>query len=631
MAARLIFHMVLSVSLIFPVMAQNLSVADSLVMVYEQMDKEDTARFRLLTLIANNQTDPSKKLEYADLLINESREAQNVRFLHHGYLNQGQAYRLMGDFDVAIYALFKALDFAEKSDYTEGVAATNTALADVYSILGNHTNAVLYYKRAIEVLPGDVNAALRATILLNLGDEYFMSKTYDSALVCFEESRAIYEELGNNRSGLAYNLGNIGLVYAELGDLQNAEQNVSKSIRELERLGDHYGRAIFLSYMGDIYRKKGLLKEAKIFSDSSMAIAMEYGLKTEIRDNSLRLADIHAMSSDYQTAYKFHQQYVAFKDSIANEGIYNRIENLESAFELAKKQAEVDLLMERQRNQQIVITTAVIVAILLVVLVAVVFSYYRSKSKVNKLLQQQKQSLESLNQTKDKFFSIISHDLRGPISSFHGISRMIKFLVTTRDSEKLYELAEDIDHSVDRLSALLDNLLSWTLQQQGHFPNIPEKLSLNELADDLVQTMSNMARGKNIELAASIPPQLSLWADKNMTMTILRNLVNNALKYTPEGGRVNLTAFEKGPFAEITVTDTGVGIPGERLNGLFRLQDKKSTYGTAGEKGLGLGLRLVYEFVELNGGEIKVTSSQDNGTIFTVLLPLFESQRVEIS
>lgn len=606
--------------------AQNQTVADSLVLVYESLGENDTARFRLLALIANNQNDPRIKLKYADLLLAEANKSKDTRYMHHAYLNQGQAYRLTGDFDIAIYSLFKALNYAEKAQYTKGIAAANTALADVYSLLGNHTNSIIYYKKAIDWL-SDEDSALLANILLNMGDEYYVSGVYDSALVAFEESRNIYKKMGNDPSGLAYNLGNIGLVQAELGNLVQAENYIRESIIELEKLGDHYGSAIFLSYMAEIYQKDGLLRTAKMFADSSMSISTRYGLKAEIRDNSLRLADIYAMSSDYDLAYKYHQQYVALKDSISNDEIYTQIENLESAFELAKKQAEVDLLTIQQKNQRIIIITAIIIAAILTILALVTFSYYKSKARVNAVLESQKKSLETLNQTKDRFFSIISHDLRGPINSFHGVSNLIKFFVETKNPEELLEVADDIDQSVDRLTNLLDNLLSWAMQQQGHFPNVPEKLSLNEMSKELVETLDNMARGKQIELAARIDEQIYLWADRNTTMTILRNLVNNGLKFTEPGGKVGLTAIQEDGYALIRVYDTGVGMPTEKLKKLWGLPEQKSTYGTAGERGLGLGLQLVYEFIEMNQGKVEVESNEGIGSTFTVWLPLFEKMK----
>ncbi|MEQ9023456.1 MAG: HAMP domain-containing sensor histidine kinase, partial [Pseudomonadales bacterium] len=206
------------------------------------------------------------------------------------------------------------------------------------------------------------------------------------------------------------------------------------------------------------------------------------------------------------------------------------------------------------------------------------------------------------------FFSIISHDLRSPVAGFNGISQMIKMMVQTKQTDQLLEMTEHIDSSVDQLSKLLDNLLNWAMQQQGHVPNVPEKLSLKEMSEDLVKTLSTMAQGKSIELDADVPENLELWCDKNTTMTILRNLVSNALKFTPEGGKVGIRADEDGEMAKIEIYDTGVGMPQDKLKKLFQLQDKKSTYGTSGEKGLGLGLQLVHEFMEMNNGKIEVTS-----------------------
>lgn len=603
--------------------SQDQLVADSLIAVYRNLEEPDTSRFELLRLIANNQNDPRLKLEYASKLIEEAKRIKSLYYLHHGYLNEGQAYRLVGDFDIAIYSLFKALAIAEEDRNPQGIASANTALADVHSILGNHNNSIIYYQEAMKWL-SEKDSSLLAVILLNMGDEYYLSAMYDSALVSFEKSMAIYEALGSDPSGLAYNLGNIGLVQAELGNLQEAERKVAEAINSLEQLGDHYGSAIFLSYMAEIYKQKGLLKNAKVLADSSMSISKRYGLKAEIRDNSLRLADIYAMSSDYERAYKYHQQYVEIKDSISNDEILNQIENLESAFELAKKQSEVDLLTARQKNQQTIIITTIIIAVILTILAIVVLMYYRSKARTNAVLEEQKRKLEALNKTKDKFFSIISHDLRGPINSFHGVSNLIKFFVDAKDMDQLLEVADDVDQSVDRLTNLLDNLLNWAMQQQGHFPNVPEKIHLNEMACELVDTLENMARGKHIELDYRIDEEIYLWADRNTTMTILRNLVNNGLKFTMSGGKVGITAAPDGDYAAIKIYDTGLGMPKDKLKLLGHMRDVKSSYGTAGERGLGLGLQLVYEFVEMNNGRVEVESKEGIGTTFTVYLPLFD-------
>ena len=608
---------------LFRVPAQDQSLADSLIVVYNTLPPKDTIRFEVLKEIANNQNDPRLKLQFSSKLIEEAKKVKSLHYLHHGYLNEGQAYRLVGDFDIAIYSLFKALAIAEEDENIRGIASANTALADVHSILGNHNNSIIYYQEAMKWLTEE-DSSLLAIILLNMGDEYYLSAMYDSALVSFEKSMAIYEVLNNDPSGLAYNLGNIGLVQAEMGNLKEAESKVSQAIASLEVLEDHYGSAIFLSYMAEIYKEKGLLKEAKVLADSSMRISKKYGLKAEIRDNSLRLADIYAMSSDYELAYKYHQQYVELKDSLSNDEILNQIESLENAFELAKKQSEVDLLTARQKNQQTIIITGIIITVILTILAIVIFLYYQSKVRTNAVLEEQKKKLEALNQTKDKFFSIISHDLRGPINSFHGVSNLIKFFVEAKDMEQLLEVADDIDQSVDRLTNLLDNLLNWAMKQQGHFPNVPEKVHLNDLVCELVDTLENMARGKHIELDSRIDEEIYLWADKNTTMTILRNLVNNGLKFTMAGGKVGISAVPERDYAAITIYDTGLGMSEDKLEALGKMKELSSSYGTAGERGLGLGLQLVYEFVELNNGKIEVESNEGIGTTFTLYLPLFD-------
>lgn len=606
----------------FDAFSQNQSLGDSLVAVYESLDQDDTSRLRILTLIAANQNDPNKRLYYSEKLMDEASHAQNNLYLHQAYLHHGQASRLRGDFDVAIYSLFKSLDFAVAAKFRRGEAGALIALADSYSILGNHQSAVSYYRRGINTLQNS-DSALRANLLLNLGDEYYLSKMYDSALLYFNQSKNLYELIGNNRSGLAYNLGNIGLVYAEMGASDIAEQNIRLAIREFEKLGDHYAIAIFLNYMADIFQRNGLLQEAQVYADSSMHVSRRYGFKAEIRDNILRLSDIYASKSDFRTAYQFHKQYVNLKDSIANNEILTTIANLESSFELARKKAEVDLLTAEKRNQQIIITAIIIILIIITLLAIIIYGFYRDKNKINRMLEAQKLQLETLNQTKDKFFSIISHDLRGPVSAFHGISRSIKYAVNAKQTEQLNELAEDIDQSVDRLSSLLDNLLNWALQQQGQFPFIPEKVNLNEISSEILDTFLNMARAKHIQLKLAIEGEIYLWVDVNTTRTIIRNLLSNALKFTPEGGEVTLMAKKNGTFAEIEIRDTGVGIPSEKLGSIFVLQAKKSTFGTVGEKGLGLGLQLVHEFVQINKGTIQATSEVGKGSNFKVSLPIY--------
>ena len=185
-------------------------------------------------------------------------------------------------------------------------------------------------------------------------------------------------------------------------------------------------------------------------------------------------------------------------------------------------------------------------------------------------------------------------------------------------------MVNKMSESVDRLTKLLDTLLNWALQQRGHFPYVPERIGLDDLMEDVIDMFRDTAVSKNIKLEYAKEETHQLLVDRNTASTILRNLVNNAIKFTRFGGHVKISSSkdESGKFCKITVIDNGVGMDQDKIEGLFNLDETKSTKGTSGETGLGLGLQLVYEFVQLNKGKLEVKSKPDEGTTFTVYLPL---------
>lgn len=190
------------------------------------------------------------------------------------------------------------------------------------------------------------------------------------------------------------------------------------------------------------------------------------------------------------------------------------------------------------------------------------------------------------------------------------------------ETQELVRIAKIMDKSSLELSALLDNLLDWAMNQQGKFPYKPEQFSLTEICESNMSMMENLAFAKDINLDLSIDENISINADRNSVSTIIRNLLSNAIKFTPSGGKVKLSLESLGSDAIIEITDTGVGIPKDKMNNLFGFKGERSSWGTDGEKGVGLGLNLVHDFVLLNHGEIEVESEEDKGSMFTVTLPI---------
>jgi signal transduction histidine kinase len=237
-------------------------------------------------------------------------------------------------------------------------------------------------------------------------------------------------------------------------------------------------------------------------------------------------------------------------------------------------------------------------------------------------VEQRTLELKELNATKDKFFSIIAHDLKNPFNTLMGFTELLLDNLQDYSTEKLKEFI-GILHETSRHSyALLENLLEWARIQTGRLQMSLEIISLRDLAEENINLLVTNASKKGIVLINNIQPSIQAYADKNMVNTVIRNLASNAIKYTPEKGSITLESRIAGKLAEISITDTGVGIKPENLSKLFRIDVTYTTKGTAQETGTGLGLILCREFINKNGGEIKAESEFGSGSTFRFTLPL---------
>lgn len=614
--------------IITSVYSQNKQLSDSLKSEL-QVVKNDSLKKAILFQLSRDNPNPTEKLNYSNQLLELATE--NGDFLHQIRANQlkARAFKLLGNLNQALEASLKALEISSLNEIHDGISVSCNIVASIYRQQGDLKLAVQYYNRSIAINISAKDSLYLAADYNNLGEAYRIFDLMDSALINFNKSKVIYDRL-RIPIGVAYVKGNIGLVYAERGQNQLAEDNITEASNILQELGDRYPIAVYNTYMADIYNEKGDFNRALEYAQKSLVIGQEEGLKEQIRDASLKLSELYQSSGQFENAYKYQSQYIAYRDSINNEEIIRKMAEREIQYQVGQKQAELELVEARQqaeRERSYLIGGALLAVLILIGIIAYI-QYKSSKQRkaTNIQLAAQKQELEQLNQTKDRFFSIISHDLRGPVNAFAGISKLIKMYLRKGKVEEINDMAEDIDESAGRLSSLLDNLLEWAVQQQGQFPYTPEKINFNKITKELEATFETTASGKEINLHSKIKEDIFLFVDKNSVTTIFRNLVGNALKFTPEGGEVFFDAVIKNESVLLSVNDTGVGIPKDKFDKLFTLSENKSTWGTSGEKGLGLGLQLAYEFTEMNKGAITVESTEGKGTSFIVELPLFDEE-----
>lgn len=241
--------------------------------------------------------------------------------------------------------------------------------------------------------------------------------------------------------------------------------------------------------------------------------------------------------------------------------------------------------------------------------------------KAEQTLRYNTNKLQELNATKDRLFAIISHDLKGPVHNIIGLSELIERNYEKCTEEKNRKFNSLIYQSARSLSVLLENLLEWSRSQRNKIVFQPEMVYIHSIVDICFELFRSDAHKKQIRLENYIPEQTMVFIDNNMITTVIRNLISNAVKFTPAGGTIQLQCSKDDNDLTITVTDTGVGIKPDRINKLFNLAENESTTGTDGEKGTGLGLIICKEFVEKNNGRIHVESEPGKGTTFYITLP----------
>ncbi len=249
-----------------------------------------------------------------------------------------------------------------------------------------------------------------------------------------------------------------------------------------------------------------------------------------------------------------------------------------------------------------------------------------AQKEAENALKESREHLQELNTTKNKFFSLLGHDLRSPFNSIIGFSEMLYNETEAFSKAEIKEIAKNIYKTSQETYNLLNNLLEWSGTQTGRIKFEPAKTGIYDIVISTIDLLNDTAKKKNISVSVDIPEQLQVFTDINMITTVIRNLLSNAIKFTYEKGSIKIGAQDAGKSVEITIADTGVGIKKKDIDKIFRIDADFSTTGTANEKGTGLGLILCKEFIALNNGDIRVESEIGKGSRFIVNLPKGEEE-----
>lgn len=587
--------------------------------------------------------------------------------------NFGVVQEYAGDYKKAVQYYTEALNIFTGINDAEGMADAYNNFGVIYYLQGIYDRSLYYYQEAEKVYPKSLNSDFYGNILNNIGLIYDKQKQYDNALLYYRDALKIRLASGN-KSRISSSYNNIGLLYQGTKELDSALYYHQKAMEIRKEIGDLKAHGASLNNIADIYLQQGKLNNALSAFNSALQLKEQSGDKRGESFSYLGIAETYNRMKNYNAAIKagnkaldiaraldlrehlvnilttvseaqealghfnvsnaLLREALVFKDSIYQQEQLLNIAEMAVRFDLAKSELEkqeleknVELKEEQLADSNSILKRqTVIIIIVSAALLALIFllitlrKTIKERDRINRELQKSTQNLNELNKIKDKLFSIISHDYRGPLTSVK--STLTLFNEGMLNSEDKKTIVNTVQNEIDHTLNFLDNMLIWANTQFKGIEVNKTCFAITDTIQNTVNLMLPQADHKNIILKTGNSEQLQVFADKDMTTLILRNLLSNAVKFCTNNNTIEVYCIKNNNMAEIHVKDNGPGITKEKQKVLFRFDKAQSTYGTANEKGVGLGLSLCKDFVGRNGGTIDVESDENKGADFYFTLPL---------
>ncbi|MDQ2178628.1 tetratricopeptide repeat-containing sensor histidine kinase [Marinifilum sp. D714] len=557
--------------------------------------------------------------------------------IHASILNGlGIIYWERGNSEVALKKYLEAYDIFEELKDTNLQLVLLLNIANIYADESRNDVALEYYQKILDLAIKDKNLDSQAVVYNNIAILHQENKDYGKALEFFKKTLNIYNQIGNE-AGEALAMNNIGENYFKTGNIREAIFYIDNSLAINRKLKLETEIVYNLESLSKVYLFTGKLQKAYDIINEGLQLCKKLKIKTMERSFLQLKSEYYYSTGNYKKAYKTHERFNKLKDSLIEASKSDKIAHLQMQFETEKKEKENEILrvkneltQENLEKEKAFTNFLIVFFVITMSLLILVYFLYKSKTKVNQrinkingMLEESNQKLKVTNATKDRFFSIIAHDLRSPFNSILGFSELIKSeLKEGKNLNLIEEYNANINESSHSLFTLLENLLQWAKSQRGELEFNPVQFDLHHLVQSNLIIFKLKAADKAIKLSSDIAPHTEAYGDINMVSTILRNLISNALKFTEPNGDINISAEIQDEFVFLKVKDSGIGISKENQEKLFKLDCNYTTVGTADETGSGLGLILCKEFAERNGGDIWVESEENKGSEFILSLKI---------
>jgi two-component system, sensor histidine kinase and response regulator len=559
-------------------------------------------------------------------------EAESWRIL-------GNTYEMVGDYGHMLSCYHQSLDIAEKAGNKRQIAKATSNIALFDEQQGEYDQARILMEKVMNISLTEGDSVLVLTDYIHLAGIAVHRQQYGLALQyarrALQTATAIREE-----PQVATCRNEVGRILAATGRDREAIDLYQQSLQYYQQARDQLGTVSTAALLAQAWLQLRNYSLALRYAQSSLSGAQLLHRKPEIRESARALADIYAATGDDHRALQYFKLYKDFSDSLFNDQTHKRILALAAGYDFEKKESLLrqqeamrdDRYQRALREDAVKITITILVIVVLCLLAFILLRSRNVNRRINQLLreknekiEEQKETLEQQavqlllnNRQKDKLFSIVSHDLRGPLNSLKTLMDCLK--EKKLSEAELRELMNEFRRNVDYSSELVSNLLFWASSQLDGMVVRPMLLPVQPMVQDVLALFSHQACQKNVWLNEELEPSLYVFADKDMVQVILRNLISNAIKFCRLGDSLTVISRRVERGIEICVADTGIGLKEEALDKIRR-RESFTSYGTAREKGTGLGMLLCREFTEANGGRFWIESEWGKGCRCSFTLP----------
>jgi signal transduction histidine kinase len=568
-------------------------------------------------------------------------------------LEIGNCYEAMLHHQRAIKFYEISLSVFEETNEPEGVALASTNIGINYMVLNQFGPAEQYLQRGL-----DERKKLDDPIELGYVQMYFsnllmsMQKFEEAAQNLISVVNDIDEYIGRQQFGREVVEGKTltGKILALLsqcyGNLGSAEFKYLKLFEAGEiykNLNDQLNLADVLNAIAENYLTEGQFNKAIFYADSALQITEgTMILNQQARANKI-LADSYSGLNDKNHALEYYKQYILLHDSMFNQSVIDAISDVDVLVKTVETEKNNEILQvnvaAEKRLRKIVTTgSSVFLIVLLIGLLDILIKLRKVRrlnnelTLKNKKIEEQTKRLEELNndlnqlvKSKDKFHSVIAHDLKNPVGSNFNISELLATSYEHLTDAERKKLAGLLYETSKQTLKLLENLLTWSRIQGGHMKVKKTVFDIDKEVEKTIESLRYTASLKSIDVHIHRNGGTEVCADKEMILTVVRNLFSNAVKFTPEGRIISVGVKTKKTMVEVWVEDEGLGIPAAKLEKLLDIDSNYQRAGTNNENGTGLGLQLSNEFVKLNNGYFVIESEENKGSRFAFFLPLYES------